>query len=915
MKVLIPQIITFLANLIVGILLFTKRRNHAAAYFVLFVVGILVWIFSVTVYPYASNISTLYILAVIAYIGPILVSAGLLLFSFVFPRTADTVSNNTKTIVIFGTIVNVVIVNIPGFVLRSVTQSTYNLETGPGLYVLFSILVFFIVWSLKNLITKYRISKGIYRQQLRYLFTGLSITAFVGVFSNAVLPIFGQYQLVWLGPLSTIVFIFFTSYAIVRHRLLDIRFVITRSLIYFFLILFVAGTFTGLSFLSAVVFRELTGASNLVTTILVSLIIVVTLDPLKRWISRLTDDIFYKAKIDYQDVLQQISEVINREIELEQLIKSVSSTLQTRLKIGFAAIALADEKGDFREFGHHDHALQPIELPASSSVIRYLKRDGKITILESLERKIQDTSDPVKMKELERSRDEMERMHAALAGPILAQGKFNAVLVLGPKLSGDTFSNDELKLFQTLTPQIGSAIEKSRLYEEVKTFSTQLKAKVDEATAELKERNRSLVALQHVTSLATRSLDYKKVLQEIANDIATELGYIGGLIMLKESNSNKTFLGAVTETSLTKRALKLLPKPALELSGTIKDPDLASVAMRTGKIQITDKFEDFVTPPVPSLIAKGIQKLVRAKTIVAEPIYTENEVIGALVYLIDREQADIQQREFEVMRSIADQTGITIRTLRYIDQIRDVNRDLEEANVHLRQLDVAKSEFVSIASHQLRTPMTGIMGYLSMLVEGDFGKLAPEHLKLLAELLSESQRMIRLINLFLNVSKIESGKLVLSKQPIQIADLIHQQIRDQLKPAEAKGLVLKFEPPKPALPVIQADGDKLMNVIQNLVDNAIKYTERGSVTIRAFQQDGKIQVEIKDTGVGIKREDVGELFHKFVRGSGIAQINPDGSGLGLFIAKSVVEMHGGQIWVTSEGEGKGSTFAFTIPIK
>jgi signal transduction histidine kinase len=642
---------------------------------------------------------------------------------------------------------------------------------------------------------------------------------------------------------------------------------------------------------------------------------VIGLEPLKRFVSRVTDNIFYKAKIDYQDVLQEISEVINREIELNSLITSVDTTLKSRLKISYSAIALADEQGNFSEFGNHDGALAPIKLPANSSVLRYLKREGKITILESLERKIQDTSDPAKLKELEQSRDEMEGMHAALAGPIVAQGKFNAVLILGPKLSGDTFSGEELKLFAALTPQIGSAIEKSTLYEEVKGFTNQLKAKVEEATVELKERNRALIALQRVTGLITRTLDYKNALQQIANNVSTELGYIGGVIMLKDPNSAKTYLGAVTETPLTRQAFKLLPGPVLELSGSINDQDLSSKAMRTGESQISEKLEEFISPPVPGLIAKGIQKLVRAKTIVAEPIYTENEVIGTLVYLIDRDRVSLKQREFEVMRSIADQTGITIRTLRYIDQIKKVNADLEEANVHLRQLDQAKSEFVSIASHQLRTPMTGIMGYLSMMVEGDFGKMAPEHKKLLEELLSESQRMIRLINLFLNVSKIESGKLTLTKQPTQIADLIDRQIKDQIKPAETKGLVLKYEAPKESLPIVEADSDKLMNVIQNLIDNAIKYTERGSVTVRAFRTDHRIQVEVHDTGVGIKREDVGELFRKFVRGSGIAQINPDGSGLGLFIAKSIVEMHGGNIWVSSEGEGKGSTFAFTIPVK
>lgn len=263
---------------------------------------------------------------------------------------------------------------------------------------------------------------------------------------------------------------------------------------------------------------------------------------------------------------------------------------------------------------------------------------------------------------------------------------------------------------------------------------------------------------------------------------------------------------------------------------------------------------------------------------------------------------------------MADELGIVSRNIRLFNQIQKANKDLEVANRHLQQLDQAKSEFVSIASHQLRTPMTGIMGYLSMMVSGDFGSIDPKHLIILRTLLDESQRMIRLINLFLNVSKIEAGKFTITKKEVQLGDVIEREVNELTKIASDKKLTLTFVRPKKPLPVIVADADKLQDVFLNLIDNAIKYTTKGTITVSAEADNGGVTVHVKDTGIGIKPEDIHELFNKFVRAQGIAQIHPDGSGLGLFIAKSVVEGHGGRIWVDSGGLGKGSTFSFWLPV-
>jgi signal transduction histidine kinase len=702
---------------------------------------------------------------------------------------------------------------------------------------------------------------------------------------------------------------------------MDIRVVITRSIIYFLLIALVTLTLTFTTIVSVQYFGE-TQTNRVIVALIAALLIVFGLEPLKRVISRATDKIFFKARIDYEGVLRRLSEIISLEIDIDKLVTTLTQTLAKELKIKQSIIILArpDHKPgrDVYEVRTEVHPHTPrIVLQPEDPLIKYFHEEQKMTVLEALERKIDDTADEKERAKLEGSRKEIEKIGAAVVAPVVAQNRLNAVLVLGPKLSGDSYSDEDLKLIEVLGPQIGSAIEKSKLYEEVKGFTKTLQNKVDQATSELRERNKFLLALQRVTNLITRSLDIKKVSQQIVNSVSSELGYIGGLLILIDDSGQRVYLEAITETPLTKKALKLLPKPISEYKGDLKtDKTLGIKAILEGKIQFGDHLDEFLSPPVPKLALRAIEKVIKVKSVVGVPIYSEDQIIGVIEVVLPKPKSEITKREIEMMKSLADQTGIVARNLRLFERIRKTNEELAEANERLKQLDQAKTEFVSIASHQLRTPMTGIMGYLSMLTAGDFGKLPPKHFKILTDLLGESQRMIRLINIFLNVSKIEAGKFELNKDnTVQLEDLIESEVKEVEKIANAKNIKLEFKKPKEKMPQIHADPDKLKDVMLNLIDNAVKYTSEGSITISVEKMVNEIKISVKDTGVGIKSEEAKQLFAKFSRGSGIARINPDGSGLGLFIAKKIIEGHEGQIWVESKGEGKGSTFSFTLPIK
>lgn len=249
-------------------------------------------------------------------------------------------------------------------------------------------------------------------------------------------------------------------------------------------------------------------------------------------------------------------------------------------------------------------------------------------------------------------------------------------------------------------------------------------------------------------------------------------------------------------------------------------------------------------------------------------------------------------------------------------QLEQLTEKLERANERLKELDKLKSEFVSIASHQLRSPLTSIRGYASMLTEGSFGKL-PKKAEESANRIAESARLMAMaVEDYLNVSRIESGNMKYNLSDFNLKDKV-EELCDDLRPiALKKGLILLFRTDIKSRAVVHADVGKTVQIIHNLINNSIKYTQRGSISV--FMRDDikqkKIFVEISDTGVGMSQETIHVLFQKFSRAKNANTVNVSGTGLGLFVAHKMAEAMNGDITAYSEGEGKGSRFTLELPL-
>jgi len=330
---------------------------------------------------------------------------------------------------------------------------------------------------------------------------------------------------------------------------------------------------------------------------------------------------------------------------------------------------------------------------------------------------------------------------------------------------------------------------------------------------------------------------------------------------------------------------------------------------------------------------KLAKNLKRCQAAVAIPLKTKNKFIG-LIILGDKESNDTYSKEdLEMLRIIGQQAVMAIengilynevmnfnlslknKVKQATEKLQVTNKDLQKANVELKKLDQTKSEFISIASHQLRTPLTAIKGYGSMLLDGDFGELKDgKQIEAVRKMFISNNRLINLVENLLNISRIESGRLKFDFKPDSLTQLAREVYENLKQNAEDRGLYLKFEEPKEELPQVNMDAEKIRQIVINFIDNAIKYTKEGGITVSVFKKDNNLECCVADTGMGVNKEEQAKLFKKFARGKDAFLVNTEGIGLGLYVAQMMIQSHKGNIWVESDGDNKGSKFCFSLPL-
>lgn len=325
-----------------------------------------------------------------------------------------------------------------------------------------------------------------------------------------------------------------------------------------------------------------------------------------------------------------------------------------------------------------------------------------------------------------------------------------------------------------------------------------------------------------------------------------------------------------------------------------------------GEAAVVSDVKYFINPSYP--------QYQQIKSLIILPVMHIRELKGILVLASGQTPDKINQEEIEFGMMVTRLIDLAFRLQDTESSLIKITKQVYEMNAKLHQLDKLKDDFVSIASHELRTPMTAIRSYAWMALHHADIPLSQKLQKYLTRTLISTERLINLVNDMLNVSRIESGRIEVNPRPFDIQASADDVLTEVGLKANEKMLHLSVL--KGTLPQVFADPDKVHQVLLNLVGNAMKFTPSNGAIIISFFSDGKtVETSVKDSGVGISPDDLARLFKKFGRldNSYTAAATAGGTGLGLYISKSLVELMKGKIWVRSEGGGKGTTFTFSLP--
>jgi signal transduction histidine kinase len=468
-----------------------------------------------------------------------------------------------------------------------------------------------------------------------------------------------------------------------------------------------------------------------------------------------------------------------------------------------------------------------------------------------------------------------------LAVPLLRDGNCVGVMSMTRNVPRP-FTAKQIELVTIFVDQAVIAIENVRLFDEVQVRTEELAKSVEE-----------LRALGDVSQAVNSTLDLETVLSTIVAKAVQLSETEAGTIYVFNEETQKFELRSTYGMDDT--LIAAIKERHIRIGG---DPGVGQAAANRAPVQI---------PDVRKVPSEHLEALVRAgfRALLAVPLLGANRIVGALV-VRRRKPGEFPKSTVDLLETFADQSVLAIQNARLFREIEKKSRELEIASKH-------KSQFLANMSHELRTPLNAILGYAELMLDSIYGEPSDKMRAVLVRLQASGRHLLGLINDVLDLSKIEAGQLTLSLDDYSLGDLV-QGVVSAVEPLAAeKRLVFKAEV-APGLPTGRGDGRRLSQVLLNLVGNAIKFTDKGEVAIRASVINGAFTVAVCDTGPGISMADQAKILEEFQQADSSITRKKGGTGLGLSIAKRIIEMHGGRLWVESE-PGKGSTFYFTLPVR
>lgn len=425
--------------------------------------------------------------------------------------------------------------------------------------------------------------------------------------------------------------------------------------------------------------------------------------------------------------------------------------------------------------------------------------------------------------------------------------------------------------------------------------------------AELAIRNKTFSLLQRIDEVALSSLGVYEMARAISEILVQEFSYPFVGIALFSADRRRcqwvSFACKQNDQSVCD-ITHLKPLRASANNATY------TAALKHNKTIITN-IEDLLGGSVSKTALAKFDHASHVESAMVLPLHGA-QPIGFLAIGLNRNEETLTRYEREVSEAMVKLVTISIEKAQTYTSLVETSERLKQANIRLKELDSLKTEFLSIASHQLRTPLSVNKGYLSMVLDGSYGNVNKKISGVVSKIMNSNESLVQLVNHLLNVTRIESGRIQLIIEPVDLYAITNDIIDFLSLKAKEKGLTLAFDT-APGHYVVQADKEKLKEVVTNLVENAIKYTERGEVHVSLAREQGLVRFTVTDTGIGMTQEDISHLFEKFSRGKQGQLHQISGTGLGLFVCKKLVELMHGGIEASSGGPDKGSTMSFWLP--
>ena len=511
----------------------------------------------------------------------------------------------------------------------------------------------------------------------------------------------------------------------------------------------------------------------------------------------------------------------------------------------------------------------------------------------------------------------LDVLRSVIGIPLISGKEVVGVIGLGHIDDEKGFGDDDVAVLSRFAELASIALDNVRLYEHLRKELAVRKR----TEKELKRINRTLRALSDCNQVLVHATDETSLLEKICRIIVDVGGYRLAWVGFVEKDEDKT-VRPVAQAGYEDGYLDTVE---ITWADTERGRGPTGTAIRTEKAYICRNAmtDPEFAPWRDEAIKRGYN------SVMSTPLIADDCTLGAIT--VYSSQADaFDAEEAKLMNELADDLAYGIVSLhnrsernraekelqKAYDQletkVEERTRELAQANIKLQELDRLKSMFIASMSHELRTPLNSIIGFTGIILQGISGEINPEQRKQLTMVKNSANHLLALINDVIDLSKIESGKIELLIKEFDLSSVI-KEVEESLEvTASNKGLRLSAEVPERLM--VEGDERRTKQIVMNMVSNAVKYTERGEIDIKAKKSNGRIEISVRDTGIGIRKEHIVKLFKAFSRIREDGMPIHEGTGLGLYLSKKIADLLGGEIKAQSEKD-KGSLFTFSLPLK